>query len=137
MGYDVAYLPSSDDLTLIRMARAERRVILTRSRKLTMRGGTQALLICSQMLDEQIAQVKAQIGSPPEPRTSRCAICNVPLVPLSREAAQSRVPPYVWRTTEDFSACSVCHRVYWPGSHWQAIQERRKSLLGHQNNAAG
>jgi len=136
MGYDAAFLSTADDLALIRMARAEGRVILTRSRKLSMRRGTQTILIRSQALDEQIAQVKAQAGPPPEPRTPRCAICNVPLIPLSHEAAQGRVPPYVWRTEKDFSACPDCHRVYWAGSHWQAIRERTGSPHNHPNNRA-
>lgn len=137
MGYDAAYLPSADALTLCRLARAEGRLILTRSRKLAGRSSAPLILIYSQMLDEQIEQVKAQLRPPPEPCAPRCAICNIPLEPLSREAAQNRVPPYVWRTATSFSACPACYRVYWPGTHWQAIQERREGLPSPPNNTAG
>jgi len=61
----------------------------------------------------------------------------VPLIPLSHKAAQGRVPPYVWRTEKDFSACPNCHRVYWAGSHWQAIWGRMENLHSHPSDTAG
>lgn len=124
LGYDAAYLADTDDIEVVRQARAEARLILTRDRGLAARRGVQAMLIDSQAIDEQIRQVQDSIGLPPEPVTPRCPVCNTPLEPLSREAAQGRVPPYVWRAHTVFRACPGCHRVYWNGTHWAAIQGR-------------
>lgn len=127
MGYDAAYLADTDDLEVVRLARAEARVILTRDRGLAKRSGIRAILIDSQRLDEQIAEVSAQFGPPREPVIPRCGVCNTPLVELTRHAAQARVPPYVWRNQHAFTECLNCRRVYWHGTHWDAIQDRLRA----------
>ncbi len=124
MGYDAAYIPDTDDREVVRQARAESRVILTRDRGLVRRRGITALLIDSQRLDDQIKEVQANIGPPPKPVTARCGVCNTPLKTLPRNSAQSRVPPYIWRTKDAFTECPGCRRVYWNGTHWSAIQGR-------------
>lgn len=127
MGYDAAYLPGTDDLALVQLARAETRLILTRDQGLAARRGIRAILIASQNLEEQLAQVGAEVGPPPEPLVLRCGVCNTPLVSLTREAARGRVPPYVWRTRQEFAHCPGCQRVYWRGTHWEGI---RRQLSG-------
>ncbi len=124
MGYDAAYLADTDDIEVVRQARAEARLILTRDRGLAARQGVWVMLIDSQTLDDQIAQVRARLGPPPEPLTLRCAVCNTPLRPLVHAAARGRVPPFVWRVQQEFSECPGCFRVYWPGTHWSAIRGR-------------
>src|SRR5947207_15196818 len=79
MGYDAAYIPDTDDLEVVRQARAEARVILTRDRGLAQRSGITAILIDSQRLDEQLAEVRQHIGPPHEPNIPRCGKCNAPL----------------------------------------------------------
>lgn len=121
-GYDTAYLPDTDDLAVMRLARAESRLILTRDAGLASRKGVKALLVESQQVEEQLAQVREAVGPPGQDTLPRCSVCNEPLVPLSAEAAHERVPPYVWRTQKSFMTCQSCRRVYWPGTHWQAIR---------------
>jgi uncharacterized protein with PIN domain len=124
MGYDAAFLADTDDVAVMRQARAESRLILTRDRGLAARRGVRAILIDSQNLEEQLAQVKDEIGLPSEPVVPRCSVCNTQLLPLSHEAARDRVPPYIWRTQREFTHCPGCRRVYWPGTHWQAIRRQ-------------
>ena len=89
------------------------------------RGGatSHALLIASETLDEQIAEVKAALPEPDEP-FSRCAACNGVLAELPRGEARDLVPAYVWHTQPAFRRCSGCGRVYWKGTHWPAMQAR-------------
>jgi uncharacterized protein with PIN domain len=120
-GYDTVYLADIDALSVIRLARAEDRLILTRDAGLASRKGVDALLINARQVEDQLTQVREAVGSPGQDAPSRCSTCNETLDPLSVEAARDRVPPYVWRTHERFMACRSCRRVYWPGTHWQAI----------------
>jgi uncharacterized protein len=129
MGYDAAYLADTDDIEVVRQARAEARVILTRDRGLARRNGVRAILIDSQSLEEQIAEVRQHFGAPQEPIMARCGVCNTTLRDLVHHAAQGRVPPYIWRTQAAFTECTHCRRVYWHGTHWDAIQHRLKSAL--------
>lgn len=127
LGYDTAYLRDTDDLTVLRQARAEERLVLTRDTGLAGRRAVRALLIESQSLEAQIEQVVGMLGPPAAGEPPRCPVCNTPLETLAREAAQGRVPPYVWRTHETFTACPQCGRTYWEGTHWRAIRQRVKA----------
>ena len=51
LGYDTAYFPHLDDNQLVRLARAEGRLLLTRDRGLARRRGLQYLLIESDHLE--------------------------------------------------------------------------------------
>jgi uncharacterized protein with PIN domain len=128
LGYNAVYDPGLDDYQLMRVARAEDRVLLTRDRELARRRGVHTLLIESQVLDEQLRQVLTELDLKPAPSFSRCPVCNHMLVPLDREAARARVPAYVAKTQERFRLCPGCDRVYWPGSHWQQMEERLEAL---------
>jgi hypothetical protein len=127
MGYDTAYWRDGSDSALIRQARAENRLIVTRDHQLAGRRGIRAVLIASELLDEQIAEVRAALGSrapgTPEPFT-RCPECNGALHDLSDEDARDLVPPYVWHTQLVFRRCPDCGRVYWKGTHWPGMQLR-------------
>ena len=56
---------------------------------------------------------------------SRCLECNLPLIPLPREEAQAKVPPYVFQTVEEFRTCPQCLKIFWPGTH---IEEMRRLI---------
>lgn len=121
LGYDAAYSRDADDYELMRRARAEARLLLTRDRELAGRRGVQALLIISENLEMQVRQVQETLGAPPGPPLSRCPACNTPLASAAREAVRERVPPYVWRRQTEFRICPGCHRIYWPGTHIERI----------------
>jgi uncharacterized protein len=127
MGYDTAYWREGSDLALIRQASAEERVIVTRDRQLAGRRHVRAILIASESLDEQIAEVRAVLGSGAPVALApftRCPECNGKLQDLSREDARDLVPPYVWHTQYSFRRCATCGRVYWRGTHWPGMKSR-------------
>jgi len=140
LGYDTLFDPSLDDHHLVRLARAEDRVLLTRDRELARRRGVRALLVVRENLDEQIRQVLPALaalpgGSPgdglalvPNGSFSRCPVCNEPLRPMDPETARAHVPAYVAQTQRAFSSCPACQRVYWRGSHWQRMDEHLTEL---------
>jgi uncharacterized protein with PIN domain len=124
LGYDADYDHRRDDAELVRLARAENRVLLTRDHELAARRGIKALFIDSQVLDEQLAQVTAAFPRAAESGPARCSVCNTVLVPATPEELIDRLPAYVLHKHRDFRRCPGCNRVYWPGSHWQTMQAR-------------
>lgn len=128
LGYDTLYDPRLDDHQLVRLARAEDRLLLTRDRPLAQRRGVRVMLIDSQRLEEQIRQVLAELKLEPDRAFSRCPVCNELLLDLPRDEARSRVPAYVAKTYQVFKQCPSCRRVYWQGSHWQRMEERLASV---------
>jgi uncharacterized protein len=133
MGYDTLFDPAMDDHQLARLARAEGRVLLTRDRELARRRGVDSLLVESEHLDAQIAQLLAELDLDPAGSFSRCPVCNERLVEMDREEARERVPAYVARTHDTFRSCPGCRRVYWRGSHRQQMEERLAQFIRKQN----
>ena len=128
LGYDTLFDASLNDHQLVRLARAEERVLLTRDRELARRRGLHVLLVAGEQLDDQVRQVLADLSLAPERAFSRCPVCNQPLEAIDRETAQARVPAYVIQTHDSFSRCPACQRIYWRGTHWQQMDEHLKNL---------
>jgi uncharacterized protein with PIN domain len=128
LGYDTAYDNTATDTELARRARAEGRVLLTRDRELAGRRGLRTLLVESEILEEQVREVRKALGSPADPALSRCPLCNERLRPISRGEVEDRVPPYVHRTQSQFCACPRCGRIYWPGTHYDAMRAQMKAF---------
>lgn len=133
LGYDTLFDPALNDHQLVRLARAEGRVLLTRDRELARRRGLRVLLVASEQLDAQIRQVLAELDLEPRRSFSRCPVCNELLEKIAPEQARSRVPAYVAQTHRTFRACPSCRRVYWRGTHWQQMDEQLAQFQSADN----
>jgi uncharacterized protein len=127
LGYDTYYDPAWDDAQLVRLARAEERVLLTRDTGLARRPGVCVLLLGSEKLEAQLAQLHEDVGLTVGVPFTRCPVCNAPLEAISRDQAWGQVPPYIFVTQPEFRLCPSCNRFYWRGSHW----ERMGELVAH------
>jgi uncharacterized protein with PIN domain len=128
LGYDTVFDPALDDHQLVRLARAENRVLLTRDRELAKRRGVHLLLVDSQDLNEQILQVLSDLELVPDRSFSRCPVCNGALESLDPDEAADHVPAYVARSHQEFRRCPACQRVYWRGTHWQQMDQKLARL---------
>ena len=137
LGYDTLFDPALNDHQLVRLARAEDRVLLTRDRELAQRRGVRILRIQGERLDEQIRQVLADLELKPDRSFSRCPVCNQQLETVDSDTARSRVPAYVAQTHDTFRSCPACHRVYWRGTHWQQMDERLARLRESKSPQTG
>ena len=120
LGYDAEYRNDLPDEEMMRIAREENRLLVTRDRALAERRGVQALYVAATDLEVLIRTVVDALG--PSSGPARCTVCNGELESLSPEQAAPLVPPYVARTQTDFRRCTRCQRIYWPGTHWQGLQ---------------
>ncbi len=124
LGYDAEYRKDLPDQAMIRIAREENRLLVTRDKELAGRRGVRALYIPATELTEQVQQVIAAVG--PSLHPPRCTVCNGELIAISSAEARPLVPPYVAQTQTEFVRCRRCGRVYWPGSHWPGLQRWRQ-----------
>jgi len=138
MGYDTLFFNGSDDSGMIATARAENRVILTRDtqimkRRLVTSGQLKVILLKTDQHEQQICQVveALKLDSRFKPFTV-CLECNQPLVERKKEEVKERVPPYVFKTQDQYMECPACHRIYWRGTHWQAMTKRLNKLVEYQ-----
>ncbi len=128
LGYDTAYLAHAHDHELMRRARAEGRILLTRDVELANRRSLQAILITSDDVVTQLEQVLRACQLTTRAAFSRCPVCNTLLNEIEPALARPRVPPYVSITQTQFSECPQCNKVYWRGTHWARMQARLEDL---------
>lgn len=136
VGFDTLLFNGADDAEMVSTAKEEDRIILTRDtgimeRRLITSGEVQAILIESDRLDRQVRQVvhilkisKSQIKS-----LTLCLECNRQLIPRTKAEVRDRVPPYVFKTQESFVECPQCNRVYWKGTHRQAMHRKIDNMI--------
>ncbi len=130
MGYDAVFFGGSDDAYLVAEALAEGRIILTRDTHIMERGvitsgRLKALLINSDKPESQIRQVINTLNLDCRSRPfTLCLECNQPLVERAKDEVKDRVPPYVFQTQNQYMECPACRRIYWRGTHWQAMNKK-------------
>jgi uncharacterized protein len=133
IGEDVVFNPSMPDGLLMRRAREEERVLLTRdTRMVLVKDVPPHIFIRDDQLVKQLAQVVGELHLEPREEVffSRCLACNGVLRPVDRAAVREKVCPYVYATQRSFRHCPDCGRVYWEGTHAPRMRERLRELLG-------
>jgi uncharacterized protein with PIN domain len=122
MGQDVIYGPHLTGYGLIRAARQDNRLILTRDGRLKQKQPPDFIFIESDRYREQLRQVIKTCGLEPLAQAfTRCLVCNAALEPRTKDALKDQVPPYVFATQERFFACPRCARLYWPATHHEKM----------------
>ncbi|MHB9031650.1 MAG: Mut7-C RNAse domain-containing protein [Anaerolineae bacterium] len=120
LGNDTLYDTSLSDAELVRLARAQDRVLLTRDANLAKRTGARIMLITDDDLEEQLVQIMTILPIN-HPGVGRCSLCNTPLQVISKKDAWGNVPLYAFARHETFQWCRSCDAYYWPGSQWVRI----------------
>jgi uncharacterized protein with PIN domain len=129
LGEDVIYGAHLSGYGLIRAARLEKRLILTRDRSLKNKQPPPTLYLSSDHYHEQLRQVIRDCGLVVGKRLfTRCLRCNTVLQGRTKDSIEKLVPPYVFSTQEKFFWCATCRRIYWPATHHQNMLDEIKSL---------
>jgi uncharacterized protein len=128
LGYNTLFFHGESNAQLVNIALADNRIILTRDtyipqRKPVSGGKIRAILIKDDRPEIQIKQVIRDLGlkENDQPFTV-CLECNQLLHHVTREEVSDRVPPYVWQTQMEYVECPRCRRIYWKGTHWDAMK---------------
>jgi uncharacterized protein len=136
MGFDTLYFRDISDNELVRRARVDSRLLLTRDNGIS-RSARQGecLLIHSEKALEQVKEVISAIGIQDVNKLSpRCSICNGILRPCLRDEAFELVPEHVYRQQNSFVKCKECGKVYWDGSHKQIIDAAVRNIIKYRED---
>jgi len=131
LGYDTIYYRGEDAYRLIRLAREEGRVIVTRNTKLLPRTPEDRIVrITEDSPSFQMRELiqKGYISLSEDVLLSRCLLCNVPLDDIPREEAEGKVPDFIFYQQKEFYRCPQCLRIYWQGSHHENMLRRIEQL---------
>jgi uncharacterized protein with PIN domain len=144
MGYDALLFKQKDDGQMIKIALSENRIILTKDsqfmkRRLVTNGKLKAIHIKQDDPKLQVQKVVEALNLNYHFRPfSLCLECNRALIARDKEEMKNLVPPHVFETQTQYTQCPVCHRIYWPGTHWQAMVRKLQDLQGRggENHAS-
>ncbi len=138
MGYDTVFFTGEDDWEMVIKALNEDRVMLTKDTGVmklgvVLSGKLQAIRINSDKQEEQIKQVidTLELGDGTKFFTV-CMECNQTLEKRTPEEVKDKVPPFVFETQKEFMECPSCNRVFWKGTHWQAMLERIEEIMNEK-----
>jgi uncharacterized protein with PIN domain len=134
LGHDSAFFDGPDDSDMVRQALAEDRIVLTRDtgimkRRVVVSGRLRAVLLKSEDPEAQMRQLLGAMDLLGHARPfTLCLEDGAPLVERRPEEVKDRVPPYVFRTQTEYMECPRCRRVYWRGTHWEAMKRKLEGL---------
>ncbi len=121
LGLDTFYLNSLGDREIIEIALRENRIILTRDQGLLKVGkvihGYWVRATCPKAQLKEICRRFKAVGK----AFSRCLECNGKLEPAQKKEIIDKLPPKVAIFFDEFYICGGCKRVFWKGSHFQAM----------------
>jgi uncharacterized protein with PIN domain len=136
MGHDTNYSTTLDDLLLLKIAKNEKRVLLTRDFALYQQAITKHLeAYYVEGIDEpqRLSELAHRFNLPLsiDLEKSRCPKCNTKLQPVSKEKIANRTEQNTLKYYDVFWECPTCTAVYWQGAHWtkiRAILEQAKEI---------
>jgi uncharacterized protein with PIN domain len=135
LGFDAAYDSHLDDPELVRIAVAQRRILLTRDRGLLKHSAvTHGYWVRETESRLQTAEIvrRFDLDRSLDPFT-RCMACNQPLRPASKMEVRERIPEPVAAAHDEFRECPGCGRVYWQGSHYRRMLHWIEELTERHN----
>ncbi len=137
MGYDAMLFKEEDDGKMVKTALLQNRVILTKDtqilrRRVVTSGRLKVVLIEDSDPKVQLRQIVETLNLDCFKPFSLCLECNERLAEKSKDEVRDLVPPYVYKNYSQFMECPFCHRIYWQGTHWQAMNRELEKLMSEK-----
>jgi uncharacterized protein with PIN domain len=125
LGFDSLYRNDYKDAAIVNIAVNDRRIVLTRDRR----------LLYNKQIDHgywvRAVDVEAQANEVLRRFDlyglvhpfSRCLICNGVLEPVAKADIWHRLEPKTRLYYQDFLQCTDCRKIYWHGSHMKNMRQ--------------
>lgn len=124
IGFDTLYRNDYTDAEIIKIAREERRVILTRDIGILKVGEVkEGYWIRSQHPRKQLLEIVERFDLRTKMKPfHRCMICNGIILTVDKESIDRYLEPGTRKYYREFFRCSSCGNVYWKGSHYYRMK---------------
>jgi uncharacterized protein with PIN domain len=127
LGADAIADASFTGAELLRIARTDNRILVTRDKRL--RTAADVFFVEGNAIRAQLREAVRRFGLDPGViALTRCSRCNAVLSMVARELVSRRVPPYVFASHDRFAECRGCGRVYWPETHGARMRAMLDSI---------
>jgi len=140
MGLDTTYYRAIDDRDLVKKAKQEQRILLTRDSGLcSSKMIGKHIFIHSNETMLQLKEVLLSCGITPVQIQAfkRCPLCNGILLSVNRRDIFFDIPEHVLQSASAFLKCSDCGKVYWEGSHKIRMDAEIESIVKTLESAKG
>ena len=133
LGFDTLYYHDINDTQIIRIAKDQGRVILTRDTRLVkIKGIKDYLLIRANDSFQQLLEVIRALNLKDFYLLGRCVSCNGRLSRLpDKTEIKDAVPDFVFLNFHSFLKCRSCGKIYWEGTHPKLFREKLAEVLGN------
>jgi uncharacterized protein with PIN domain len=130
-GFDTLFANSLDDRDIVAVSAAQRRIILTRDRRLLYaKAVTHGYWVRAVNPLEQLAEIVKRFDLADQLKPfSRCTACNALIEPVEKQAVLDLLEPKTRLYYERFYRCPACGKVYWEGSHIDHMRQRFAEYL--------
>ncbi len=128
-GYDTKYVKNMKDEEIAKIAREEKRILLTRDKKLAARF-EKSIYLENNGLKNQLKRIIKELALKIDDKNllTRCIICNEKIEKIDKEKVKGRVPEHVYESHEEFYICPKCQRIYWIGTHFKNMKKFIESI---------
>lgn len=132
LGFDTRFDPALSDAEIAARSAAERRIVLTRDRRLLFfRQIERGLWVRATAVDQQLREVLERLDLHRQIRPlRRCIGCNGLLETVDKAAVLEQLEPKTRLYYEQFRRCRDCGKVYWAGSHVAAMHRHYPQFFG-------
>lgn len=139
LGFDALYRNDYEDDEIVRISRADGRIILTRDKGLLMRSAvTHGYWVRATRVREQALEVVRRFDLAGQARPfTRCIVCNRELRLAPKDEIVERLLPKTRRYYQEFFVCDSCGRIYWNGSHYEHMRRTVDEILTEARGGEG
>lgn len=133
LGFDTAYKNDYSAAEILKIAKLQKRIILTKSIALLKNKTVErGYWVRSLKLIEQLGEIFSRFNlfNNAQP-FSRCIICNGEIKPIAKNLVSDKLPSNTKQFYDDFFQCQLCNKIYWKGSHYQRMLKFFEQLKKH------
>ena len=133
-GFDTLYSSSMDDDEIIKLAKNENRILITKDVPLSQKAKKKQIVHVQITKADEIDQFleineRANLGKClVSGNNSRCSVCNGDLQYIEKNDVLDKVPTGVLENMNDFWKCKKCEKIYWEGTHITNLQKFTEEL---------
>ena len=137
LGFDSLYRNDYQDADMVKIAVNERRIVLTRDRRLLYikqidHGYWVRAVDVEVQVDEVLRRFDLYDSIHP---FVRCLVCNGVLAPVAKADILDRLEPKTRLYYEVFHRCTDCQRIYWEGKHMEHMRQCIAGITTYRNRS--
>jgi len=129
MGYDSRYLADIEDDELIKLAKNDKRIIISRDEDLIRKALKYDIKSIFIKNNEEIEQFREIINKSNlkiikiNGDRARCPKCNSQTKSIIKKNIQKKIPTKVLEYNDKFWECKICSKIFWEGTHIKNLQK--------------